>query len=208
MLYESIFEPRTAPPAASAQGRLRVNRVDFATSALASAIHNTGHLRPIGTGLPVALPRPNCKRPAQPRQLRRSALDRLRDMSCTCGRQRPGISTAPNPRGGCSRHACPGFCPMAVWRTIAQDRRRAKHRPLDSRIKHPRCAAAGRVTAQRLIAIFLASPHIARIRLLLCAQEVSAMCGRGRSNLALLSALLDQPTPVKARAFRAPGSAG
>src|SRR5258708_29567811 len=97
------FRARTAPPAASAQGRLRVNRVDFATSALASAIHNTGHSRPIGTGLPVALPRPNCKRPAQPRQLRRSALDRLRDMSCSCGRQRPGISTAPNPRGSCSR---------------------------------------------------------------------------------------------------------
>jgi hypothetical protein len=114
---------------------LRVNRVDFATSALASAIHNTGHSRPIGTGLPVALPRPNCKRPAQPRQLRRSALDRLRDMSCTCGRQRPGISTASNPRGSCSRHACPGFCPMAVWRTIAQDRRGADNRPLDSRIK-------------------------------------------------------------------------
>src|SRR5882724_5856630 len=114
---------------------IRVNRVDFATSALASAIHNTGHSRPIGTGLPVALPRPNCKRPAQPRQLRRSALDRLRDMSCTCGRQRPGISTAPNPRGSCSRHACPGFCPMAVWRTIAQDRRGADNRPLDSRIK-------------------------------------------------------------------------
>jgi len=50
------FRARTAPPAASAQGRLRVNRVDFATSALASAIHNTGHSRPIGTGLPVALP--------------------------------------------------------------------------------------------------------------------------------------------------------
>ena len=131
----NLFRARTAPPAASAQGRLRVNRVDFATSALASAIHNTGHSRPIGTGLPVALPRPNCKRPAQPRQLRRSALDRLRDMSCTCGRQRPGISTAPNPRGSCSRHACPGFCPMAVWRTIAQDRRGADNRPLDSRIK-------------------------------------------------------------------------
>jgi hypothetical protein len=78
---------------------------------------------------------PELQTTGQPRQLRRSALDRLRDMSCTCGRQRPGISTAPNPRGSCSRHACPGFCPMAVWRTIAQDRRGADNRPLDSRIK-------------------------------------------------------------------------
>ena len=42
-------------------------------------------------------------------------------------------------------------------------------------------------TVQKLIAIFLASPHIARIRVLLCAQEVSAMCGRDRPGLALLS---------------------
>jgi hypothetical protein len=91
--------------------------------------------RPIGTGLPGSFLRPNCLRPAQPRQLRRSVLDRLRDMSCICGRQRPGISPAPNPRGTCSRSACPGFCPMAVWRRIAQDRRGADHRPLDSRIK-------------------------------------------------------------------------
>ena len=100
--------------------------------------------RPIGTGLPVALPRPNCKRPAQPRQLRHSALDRLRDMSCTCGRQRPGISTAPNPRGSCSRHACPGLFPTAVWRTIAQDRRGADNRPLDSKIKANRVCWGGR----------------------------------------------------------------
>ena len=132
--------------------------------------------RPIGTGLPAAFLRPNCLRPAQLRQLRRSVLDWLRDMSCICGRQRPGISTAPNPRGTCSRSACPGFCPMAVWRRIAQDRRGADHRPLDSRIKGARCAAVGRVTVQKLIATFLASPHIARIRVLLCAQQVSAMC--------------------------------
>ena len=119
--------------------------------------------RPIGTGLRGSFLRPNCKRPAQPRQLRRSALDRLRDMSCTCGRQRPGISTAPNPRGTCSCSACPGFCPMAVWRRIAQDRRGADYRPLDSRIKGAGCAVVGRVTVQRLIAIFLAWPHLAGI---------------------------------------------
>jgi hypothetical protein len=132
--------------------------------------------RPIGTGLPVAFLRPNCLRPAQSRQFRRSVLGRLRDVSCICGRQRPGISTAPNPRGTCSRSACPGFCPMAVWRRIAQDRRGADHRPLDSRIKGARCAAVGCQAVQRLIAIFVAWPHLARIRVLVCAQEVSAMC--------------------------------
>ena len=120
--------------------------------------------------------RPNCLRPAQPRQLRRSVLDRLRDMSCICGRQRPGISTAPNPRATCSRSACPGLCPMAVWRRIAQDRRGADHRPLDSRIKGARCAAVGRVSVQRLIATFLAQSHLARIQVLFCAQEVGTMC--------------------------------
>jgi hypothetical protein len=114
-------------------------------------------------------------------------------------------------RRGSTRHHQRACLPTARNRheiCISQDRRGADHRPLDSRIKHPRCAAVGRVTAQRLIAIFLASPYIARIGVLLCAQEVSAMCGRGRSDLALLSALPDQPTPVKARAFRAPGFAG
>jgi hypothetical protein len=61
--------------------------------------------RPIGTCLPSSFLRPNCLRPAQPRQLRRSVLDRLRDMSCIRSRQRPGLSTAPNPRAICSRSA-------------------------------------------------------------------------------------------------------
>ena len=143
--------------------------------------------RPIGTGLPGSFLRPNCLRPAQPRQLRRCVLDRLRDLSCICGRQRPGISTAPNPRGTCARSACPGFCPMAVWRRIAQDRLGADHRPLDSRIKGARCAAVGRQPVQKLIAIFLASPHIAKNQVLLCAQEVIAMCRRYRSQLSVLA---------------------
>src|SRR5258706_7397084 len=50
-----------------------------------------------------------------------------------------------------------------------------------------RCAVVDLQTVQKLIAIFLASPHIARVRVLLCAQEVSAMCGRDRPGLALLS---------------------
>src|SRR6266508_4923956 len=40
--------------------------------------------RPIGTGLPGAFLRPNRIPPAQPRQLRRSVLDRPGEMSCTC----------------------------------------------------------------------------------------------------------------------------
>ena len=73
------------------------------------------------------------------------------------------------------------FCPIAVWRRIAQGRRGADHRPLDSRIKRARCVVVGRQSVQKLIATFLASPHITKIRVLLCAQEVSATCGRGLS---------------------------
>jgi hypothetical protein len=94
--------------------------------------------------------------------------------------------------------ASSGFCLIAIWRRIAQDRRGARHRPLHSRIKGARCAAVGRVTVQRLIATFLALPHIARIRVLFRAQHVSAMCLVVPSE-----ALPDQPTPVKARALRA-----
>src|SRR5258708_9275271 len=75
------FRARTAPPAASAQGRLRVNRVDFATAALASAINNTGHSRPIGTSLPVTFPPPYSNRPELPRLLMRTPLPRLRYVS-------------------------------------------------------------------------------------------------------------------------------
>jgi hypothetical protein len=159
--------------------------------------------RPMGTGLPGSFQRPNCLRPAQPWQLRRSVLDRLRDMSSICGLQRPGVSTAPNPRGTCSRSACTGFLSDGgLAKDSAGHRRGADHRPLDSRIKGARCAAVGRVTVQRLSAIFLASANIARIRVLLCTQQVSAMC------LALprhqhIEAMPDQPTPVKARASRA-----
>ena len=195
---------------------IRVNRVDFATSALASAIHNTGHSRPIGTGLPVALPRPNCKRPAQPRQLRRSALDRLRDMSCTCGRQRPGISTAPNPRGSCSRHACPGFCPMAVWRTIAQDRRGADNRPLDSRIKAQGGAAVGRERFQKLGASYWFARTLQESEFSFALKK-SAQCATGTEGRRGVPAHMikrclansawqaqpDHPAPIKARASRA-----
>src|SRR5260370_12908311 len=53
------FRTRTAPPAASAQGRLRVNRVDFAPSPLPPAIHNTRHPLPIRTYLPLPSPPPH-----------------------------------------------------------------------------------------------------------------------------------------------------
>ncbi len=78
-----------------------------------------------------------------------------------------------------------------------------------SRIKGARCAAVGRVTVQRLIATFLAWPHLAGISLLLCAQQVNAMCPAFFPTLSLTArsapagALPDQPTPVKARALRA-----
>ena len=104
-----------------------------------------------------------CPRPAKRHELHLRST-KTRHINCA------------NPRGSCSRHACPGFCPMAVWRTIAQDRRGADNRPLDSRIKGARCAAVGRVSVQRLIATFLAQSHLARIQVLFCAQEVGTMC--------------------------------
>ena len=127
--------------ASCARARVRFKFCDDCSSDCYLQYRTLSH--PIGTGLPVALLRPNCLRPAQPRQ-RRSVLGRLRDMSCTGGRQRPGTLTAPNPRGTCSRSACPGFCPTAVWRRIAQDRRGVRHRPLDSRIKANRVCWCGR----------------------------------------------------------------
>jgi hypothetical protein len=54
---------------------------------------------------------------------------------------------------------------------------------------------------QKLIAIFPASSHIARILVLLRAQQVSTMCVAEAS--ARIEALPDQSMPVKARASRA-----
>ena len=155
---------------------LRVNRVDFATSALASAIHNTGHhhvrLRPVcwllpapgllTTGTAVAAPA-FCPRPAKRHELHPRST-KTPDINCA--------KSARNLLAFCLSW----FCPIAVWRRIAQNRRGADHRPLDSRIKGARCAAVGRQTVQRLIATFLAWPHLARIQVLFCAQQVSAMC--------------------------------
>ncbi len=180
---------------------LWVIRVDSATCALASVIHNTGHYH-VRLGLACLSAR--CARIANERRksgssgiLPRSA--KRRELHPR-GRRRTGIPTAPNPPGTCSRSACLGFCPTAVWRTIAQDRRGADHRPLDSRIKGARCATVDRQIVQKLIAIFLASPHIARIRVLLCVQEISAMCVA--ETTACIEAMPDQPTPAKARGSR------
>src|ERR1700759_4574996 len=98
-----------------------------------------------------------------------------------------GITTAMSLHEVCCLRASLGFCLIATCRKISQDWRGPRHRPLDSRIKGERCAAVDLQTVQELIAIFLASPHIARNRVLLCAQEVSEMCGRDRPELALLS---------------------
>jgi hypothetical protein len=119
---------------------------------------------------PVALLRPNCKRLVQPRQLRCSVLDQLKDMCLICGQQRTGISTAPNPRGTWSRSACPGFCPTAVWRRIAQDRRVADHRPLDSKIKANRVCCGGRRDSRCL--------HIGLAQGVTTFSAARAMCAR------------------------------
>jgi hypothetical protein len=160
--------------------------------------------------------RPNCLRPAQPRQLRRSVLDQLRDMSCICGRQRPGISTAPSPRRTCSRHACPGFCPMAVWRRIAQDRRDADDRPLESRIKAQGGAAVGRERFQKLGARYSFARTLQKSGFS-SALKKSAQCARGTERRLSVPAHMigtvsrhqrlarrpDQPAPIKARGLRA-----
>jgi hypothetical protein len=48
-------------------------------------------------------------------------ITNLKARDISAGSTRPGISTAANPRGTCSRPACPDFCPMAVWRRMAKD---------------------------------------------------------------------------------------
>jgi hypothetical protein len=165
--------------------------------------------RPIGTGLRGSFLRPNCLRPAQPRQLRRSVLDRLRDMSCICGRQRPGISTAPNPRATCWRSTCPGFCPMAIWRRIAQDRRGADHRLLDSRIKAARCGRSDRKRYQVSHEHYAGSPKVAfsaKSTISLSKRYLARVCGEPDRRRALKAGAcapplrgcgLDRPPPPR-----------
>lgn len=152
----------------------------LAMSALLSAIHNTGH-----SHVPL---RQVC-------------------LSSSCARLQTTGATAAAPDAGidpsgigvvtdksayrlhkiCSCHAFLGpFSP----RFVEAFRRTCKardHRPLDSRMKRPRYAAVGRQPVQKLIANFFGIAAHCRIRILLCAQAVNAMCGRGRSDLALLS---------------------
>jgi hypothetical protein len=136
---------------------LRVNRLDFVTSALASRYPEYRTLsRPGGTrsAWPVSAPEllttgataaapVFCPRPAKGHELHLQST-KTRDINCA--------KSARNLLAFCL--SC--FFPMAVWRRTAQDRRGADHRPLDSRIKGARCAAVGRVTVQKLIATFLA----------------------------------------------------
>ncbi len=170
-----------------------------------SALHNTGHYQ-IGRASDL---RTTDTAAAAPASLLRSICEH--DARATD--PMVGMTTAMSLHEVCRLGASPSFCLIAIWRRIAHDRRGADHRPLDSRIKRPRCAAVDRQIVQKLIAIFLASPHIARVRVLLCAQEVSAMCGRDRPDLAVLS---DRRLEWRCRTSRrpsrlapcAPGSAG
>ena len=162
-------------------------------SALSSAIHNTGHYH--------VQPRPACLSPCCARiandRRNRGSSGVLASLDLV-PRDAPTVDKDPAYRlhriyaESARGVLCPAFCPMAVWRRIAQDRRGADHRPLDSRIKGARCAAVDRETVQRLIAIFLAWTHIARSRVLLCAQEVSAMCWRRRPDL-----VVDEPISAR-----------
>jgi len=121
------FRARTALLQASAQVLLRVNRVDFATFLLCVRYpqYRPFNVRWDWTCPSLAAPGIG-KLPAQPRQLRRSPSTRPRDMSCSCGRQRPQITLRHSPRT-CSASYCPGFwSDGGFWRTIAQDRRCAR----------------------------------------------------------------------------------
>jgi hypothetical protein len=128
-------------------------------------------LTSVGTGPPVAFP---------PKLQITGATAAASDDGVNCfggvyRQQRTGTSTAPNQHGIYPWDALPDFCLIAIYRRTAQDWRGADDRPLDSRIKGARCAAVGRVSVHRLIATFQAQAHLARIQVLLCAQEVGAM---------------------------------
>ena len=128
-------------------------------------------------------------------------LDRLRD-------EEPAYQLRQSTRGTCSRHARPGFC-RAGWRRIAQDRRGADHRPLDSRIKGRKVRRGRSCDSAEAYRNFssMAAP---------CKKPSSLLRSIGQRNVltALIQtwrcravgprkALPDQPTPVKARALRA-----
>ena len=97
--------------------------VDFDMSALLSAFYNTRHrVRP----RPVRLS-PSCVRSANNRHNRSSSyvlasID-FAVRNATRGYQRLGISTATSIRGPWSRDAWSRFCPIAIWRRFARDRR-------------------------------------------------------------------------------------
>jgi hypothetical protein len=100
--------------------------------------------RPTETCLVAAFLRPFCKQRTQPPQLPLpTSVDRARHDARSYTR-RVGVTTATNLYEMCCRDAGPGFCPIAVWRRTAQDRRSADRRPSDGKIKGARCAAVGR----------------------------------------------------------------
>jgi hypothetical protein len=60
------------------------------------------------------------------------------------GHQRFDISTATNLRGIRCRSAWSVFCPFAIWRGIAQERRGPNRGPSDGKIKAAACGTVGR----------------------------------------------------------------
>jgi hypothetical protein len=120
-------------------------RVDIAMSGLSSAIHNTGHyhVRPRPVGLPSS-----CARSANNGHSRcsscvltllnlttRNACAATKDwtyrLQRTCAESAAGVLGLV-------------FCPIAVWRRIAQGRRQADCRPSDGKIKAAACGTVGR----------------------------------------------------------------
>jgi len=127
-----------------------------------------------------------------------------------------GITTAMSLHEVCCLGASPGFCLIAIWRRIAQDRRGADHRPLDSRIKAQGGAAVGRERFQKLSARYWFAGTLQESEFSFALKK-SAQCVDGtgpnfaswcadRNDVppsALCKPLPDQPAPVKARGSRA-----
>jgi hypothetical protein len=128
--------------------------------------------RPIGTGLPGSFLRPNCLRSAQPREApafcpRSTTRHELHPRS-TKTRHINCVKSALNLLASCLAW----FCPMAVWRRIAQDRRGADNRPLDSKIKANRVCWCGRRESRCL--------HIGLVQGVNGFLAARAMCARSR----------------------------
>jgi len=207
MLYRMDFEPA---PRLQHIGRksLRPIASNLSTSALASlATIPTFTVRLGLASRRLAAPIANDRAAARsgcfcPRRLRdRAAPSVYKDPHINCAKSHSDAALA-------SCFVLDFCCPLGLANDSA-DRRGADQPPLDSRIKG-KVLRVDRQTVQKLTKLFWHPPHLQEIRVLLCAQEVSAVRPRPTCLRCGRSALMGcrPATAGQARARAPPGSAG